>query len=228
MKILIVEDEAPAARRLRRLVAAELTLDPDSILLIDNIQEAKAYLEQTAVDLLLLDLDLSGRDGFELLQNSGVSQSATIIVSANVDRALEAFDQEVVDFVPKPVSTERLSRALIRAREADKGEQRLTIRSQGKTDIIEVRTISHVSGADDYVEVVTVTGDRLLHYDRLEAMEKSLPVDFLRVHRSHIVNMKHVVKMQNMGDRQRLLITIDGSEVPVSRSNVKRVLAALP
>lgn len=227
MNILIVEDEAPAARRLRRLVAADLKIDPNVIAVVDTLDAARQYIAERRVNVLFLDLDLSGRDGFELLQAARTDIIATVIVSANVHRAVDAFDHNVVDFVAKPVSATRLSRALARAREARSGEMRLVVHSQGRTDIIPASKIVHISGAVDYVEVFVETDQSFLHNEKLDILEKSLPASFVRAHRSHIVNMSHVIQLRVLGRDQHALLTASGKEIPVSRRRARAVRTAL-
>ncbi len=227
MKILIVEDEAPAARRLRRLVAAELAVDIDDIAVAESLDIAQRLIRETKIDLMLLDLDLSGHDGFEILRAAATDQPATVIVSANIDRALDAFDHDVVDFVPKPVSAERLSRALARVREARSGEMRLIVRAQGRTDIIPISLIVRFSGAGDYIEISTASGQCFLHDDTLEVLEKRLPASFLRIHRSYIVNMAHAHQLRVIDRDRRVLVMNNGEEIPVSRRRMRATRIAL-
>lgn len=227
MRILIVEDEAPAARRLQRLVAEESGIGPDAIRLADSLDAARAAMAAGGVDILLLDLDLSGRDGFDVLRGVRAERPAAIIVSANIDRALEAFDHDVVDFVAKPVSAKRLARALSRAREARSGEMRLLVRTQGGTDIVNARDILRISGADDYAEIAVADGRVVLHGENLEALEKRLPPTFVRTHRSHIVNMTHVTRLRALGAGKNVAVTRDGAETPVSRRRAHIVKEAI-
>lgn len=227
MNVLIVEDEAPAARRLRRLVAAELAVDPAEILMADSLLAARQCLSRTHVDLLLLDLDLAGHDGFEALRSVRGPMPATVVVSANVDRALEAFDRDVIDFVSKPVAAKRLARALCRARDGRREDARLAIRSLGRMEIVDVDDILHIAGADDYVEITTQDGRRLLHSERLDTLERRLPNRFIRTHRSHIVNLAQVVQLQFEDQDRRLLVTRDGTRIPVSRRRIRAVREAL-
>ncbi len=223
MNVLIVEDEAPAARRLRRLVSAELGIESEDIWLADNLDSACRILAEKTVELLLLDLDLSGHDGFEALRGEETNPPATVIVSANIDRALEAFDHDVVDFVSKPVSEQRLARALTRAREARSSEMRLIIRSLSRTEIIPIVTIVRISGADDYVEVATTDGRCLLHYDRLDKLERQLPSMFIRTHRSHIINMTQALRFVTAGQGGPMMIMQNDDEIPISRRRIRTV-----
>lgn len=226
VKILIVEDEAPAARRLRRLVADILAVDAQEIAIADTIDEAFAALADRAFDLLLLDLDLAGRDGFALLRGACAGRLATIIVSANIDRAIEAFDHDVVDFVAKPVLLERLKRALSRAADARKDDFHVMVRAPGRVEIIDARSIIRISGAGDYVEIIAKAGRRFLHHEKLDALERRLPKSFVRTHRSHIVNTERVARLRASGGKH-FAVSEDDVETPVSRRRLRTVRDAL-
>lgn len=222
MNVLIVEDEAPAARRLERMVRERLAPQIGVLSVASSLTAARQALGAARVDLLLLDLNLNGDDGFLLLGEA--CRPPTIVVSANAGRAIDAFDHAVIDFVAKPVSSERLSRALARAlsRAASPGpgEASLAVRSAGRIDLAAFRDIVALSGADDYVEVVLADGRRLLHDASLRALEPRLPAGFVRVHRSHIVNSAHLKAIRTLPGRRRLLDMSGGTSVPVSRNRV--------
>ncbi|MEQ8935117.1 MAG: LytTR family DNA-binding domain-containing protein [Amphiplicatus sp.] len=226
MKALIVEDEAPAARRLERL-AREIMGDAlGDIVHAETVEEARAELD--GIDLIMLDLDLDGADGFEVIR--GRARPLVVVVSARADRAIDAFEHAVVDFVTKPVSRERLETALNRARERFCGEKTeeesvsLVVRSAGRIDLAPAASIVSLSGADDYVEVALIDGRKLLHDMRLDALEKKLPASFVRVHRSHIANMAHVRAFRAS---ERVLEMADGSEISVSRRRAGAAALAL-
>ncbi len=227
MRVLIVEDEAPAARRLRRLVGEALALDAENMTHAETLGAAQELIAHEVFDLLLLDLDLSGRDGFDILRRAHSGRIATIIVSANTGRALEAFDHDVVDFIAKPVSAERLARALVRARDAQSDEIRLALHRHGGVDIVAVKDIIRLSGADDYVEIATRDGRRFLHDENLQTLEKRLPPFFIRVHRSHIANILLVTRLDATDGNQCILMTENGEKIPVSRRRRAKVKAAL-
>ncbi|MDQ8186158.1 LytTR family DNA-binding domain-containing protein [Pelagicoccus sp. SDUM812002] len=227
MNVLIVEDELPAARRLRRLVAAQLYLDESQIALAETLEQAQAQLESSRIDLLFLDLDLAGQNGFQLLRSHSPDRVPTIVVSANTDRAIEAFDQDVIDFIPKPVVPERLARALDRTKHSDTEEKRITIVSIGKIDIVPTKTITHISGAEDYAEIHTSEGQRLLHHERLNQLESTLPKTFLRIHRSHIVNLNFVRRLASNANGNPLLELTTGQTLPISRRRASNVRSAL-
>jgi DNA-binding LytR/AlgR family response regulator len=84
-----------------------------------------------------------------------------------------------------------------------------------------------VSGADDYVAISLASGEQLLHDARLDELERMLPPGFLRVHRCHIVNTAHLVRVRALASGQRIVETIDRAQLPLSRRRARAVMAAL-
>jgi two-component system, LytTR family, response regulator LytT len=225
VNILIVEDEAPAARRLERMVRDQLGERITSLAIAATADAARAALGSSHVDLLLLDLNLNGDDGFSIL--AGGPRPPTIVVSANAGRAIDAFDNAVIDFVAKPVSAERLAlaveRALDRALMRSPGQMSLAVRSAGRIDLAPLSDIVALSGADDYVEVILFDGRRYLHDARLGELERRLPSNFARVHRSHIVNTAHIRTVQTQPNGRRDVCVTGGLVLPVSRAHAGKV-----
>ena len=119
MRILIVEDEKVAARGLQRMVQDILGKEISWIGWEASLDASRFALADKPVDILFLDLNLNGENGFELLQGAVAGSFHTIVVSANEDQALRAFEYGVLDFVPKPVSEERLEKAIGRIKDAN-------------------------------------------------------------------------------------------------------------
>ena len=113
MRILIVEDESSIAQRIQRMVA-EATKQKAVIKMAYTVDQASLYLKENVIDLLLLDLNLNGKSGFELLQQAVAGSFHTIIISAYKEKAIEAFEYGVLDFVSKPFTQERLQKAIER------------------------------------------------------------------------------------------------------------------
>jgi two-component system response regulator LytT len=227
VRVLIVEDEDPAARRLQRLVTAELGADTEVDRAAD-IETARHLLAQHEFAIILLDLDLAGRDGFEIVRSVRDSGAAIVVVSAHSERAIDAFDHAVVDFVTKPVSEQRLVRALQRALEPPRASgPQLLVRTAGRIELVATGAIIRLSGADDYVEISLAGGQQLLHDARLDELERMLPRDFIRVHRCHIVNTAHLVRVCALASGQRVVESSDGAQVPLSRRRARAVIAAL-
>jgi len=230
MNVLIAEDESPAARRLERLVREQLGDRLTGIAVAATVDAARAALAASRIDLLLLDLNLNGADGFSILDAG--PRPRTIVVSANSSRAIDAFDRAVVDFVTKPVSPERLATALSRVTEdgpaSTPGKATLAVRSAGRIELAAFADIVSLSGADDYVEVSLADGRRFLHDTSLRDLELRLPAGFVRVHRSHIANTAHLRAIRTLPGRRRVLDLSGGACVPVSRNRLGKVMSLLP
>jgi two-component system response regulator LytT len=209
MRIAIVEDEALIARRLERMVrgiVGEATIEHAA-----TFDEA-LRVTRTPLDLLFLDLNLHGRDGFALLEEAAAGKFRTVVVSAHHDQALRAFEYGVTDFVAKPWTEERLRRAIERVR-GDKTPpaRTLVIRKGRELRRIAVEDILFVRGADDYSELHLAGGEVHLHEKSLTALEALLPETFLRVHRSYIANLARVTGLRSDA------VSIHGMSVPVGR-----------
>lgn len=225
MRILIIEDEPLIARRLERYCRELLGPQLHSLHLLPEFDEAAAWIDANPVDLLLLDLNLRGRDGMELLHHSVAGAFHTIIVSANTDQALRAFEFGVLDFVPKPFDRERFAAALRRATgesgRAPYPAQRLAVRRSGRFELIAVSDLLYVQGADNYTELVLSDGRRLLHDKTLERLETVLPEDFERIHKSYLVRLSAVKQLHVHPGSQFAAELITGQMLPVGRTRYK-------
>jgi DNA-binding LytR/AlgR family response regulator len=213
MRIAIVEDEAIVARRLERMVR-DIVGSESAIDLAPSLREALELVRAQSLDLLFLDLNLNGRDGFRVLEEAVAAPFQTVVVSAHHDQALRAFDYGVTDFVPKPWSEERLRLAIERVtrREPAPRAKTLVVRKGRELRAIDVASIVFVRGADDYSEIHLDDGTTHLHEKSLTALEAVLPSTFGRVHRSYIANLSRV-----RGVRSEELVLDEGAVVPVGR-----------
>ena len=169
--VIIVEDEAVIARRLARLLR-EIGGMVGPIEIVSDFAAAGALVAAQGDSLVFLDLDLHGRDGFELLRLGLANGWRTVVVSAHAERAIEAFELGVVDFVPKPFSRERLALALSRA-SASAPDDRLRYLAalQGSgTTLVRLDDIVAIHGADDYSEIEVADGRRFLHRKSLQQL----------------------------------------------------------
>jgi len=211
MRIAIVEDEAIIARRLERMVREIVgTATVSHATTFDDAMR----VTRTPLDLLFLDLNLNGRDGFRLLEEAAASNFQTVVVSAHHEQALRAFEYGVTDFVAKPWTEERLRRAIerVRGRESSNAKT-LVVRKGRELRAIAVADIVFIRGADDYSELHLADGSVHLHEKSLTALESLLPETFLRVHRSYIANLARIRGIR--GGTGALMM--DGTVVPVGR-----------
>jgi DNA-binding LytR/AlgR family response regulator len=223
VRIAIVEDEAIVARRLERMIRA--LANPAEVTVAPTLDDALTLIRSRAIDLLFLDLNLNGLDGFRLLEEAAASPFQTVVVSAHHEQALRAFEYGVTDFVAKPWSEERLKLALARvsAREPQRRATTIVVRKGRELRTIAVAQIVFIQGADDYSELHLADGSVHLHEKTLSALETMLPESFVRIHRSYIANRDRV-----RGVRAASLVMTDDSLVPVGRvyrDEVRRILA---
>lgn len=229
MRVTIVEDERMVARSLTRCVRSVLGASLQQLDVMGDLRSAQAHLQATRPDVLLLDLNLHGHDGFGLLKYAVAGAFDTIVVSANTERALEAFEYGVLDYVPKPFSTERLAQAFKRLsgkRSENAALRYLIVRHAGQLERVKVEDIRAIHGANDYSELELTSGACRLHEKTLAQLARSLSGGFLRIHRSHIVNLEFVQSLTTQaGSRYHLTLT-DGTQLPVGRKWIASVRQA--
>jgi len=236
MRVAVVEDEAIVARRLLRLISRILGGRLERLEHVSGLGEAESLLDRSWVDLLFLDLNLRGRDGFRLLADAASRPFDTIVVSAHHDQALRAFEYGVVDFVPKPFDEERLTRAIHRALDRGTGRRGETVREPGRARLLAVRKarevvpipvaeVLYVRGAGDFAELHCRDGSVHLHQKTLNRLESILPAAFERIHRSYIVDTE-AIRAFRAEEGSRYFVRLDGGdEVPVSRALARAIRA---
>ncbi|NBC00823.1 MAG: response regulator [Bacteroidetes bacterium] len=227
MRILIVEDEPIIARRIARLTRSILD---DANLIIEaaeGLDSAQDALLERDIDLLFLDLNLHGADGFDLLTTSVAGAFHTIVISAYTDRAIEAFEFGVLDFIGKPFGRERLAQALQRLHapgaRTDPPARYLAVRASGRVTLIDVERVLALQGAGSYSELVLRDGSTTLHDKPLKRLVTLLPDDFVRIHRSYVVRMSAVAHFLAREGSRYAVELHDGTTLPVGRTRVDAV-----
>lgn len=231
LRALIVEDEPVAARRLQRVLHDILGDRLATLTRASDLDQAAGAMVDSGCDLILLDLDLDGQDGFALLDLVASASALTIIVSAHAELAVRAFEYGVVDFVPKPYTPQRLKRALARLEtphpEREGTHRFLGVQDRGETRVVDVLTIERIAAAGDYAELTLVSGEGLLHARSLDALMVTLPDRFARVHRSHIVNLDRIVRLRAASGGRYAVELRSGVSVPVGRRRYPDLKARL-
>lgn len=231
MRILIVEDEAVVARRVETMCRRILGEQLERIAWSETFDRAALELTNAPIDLLLLDLNLAGEDGMQLVRTSAACAFNTIIISANTDQALRAFEYGVIDFVPKPFTQERLAQAL--ARVADQGGRATTpakflaIRKQGRIETVAVASIAYVQGAHNYSELVLHDGRVLLHDKSLDKLVRVLPSNFERIHKSYLVRVDDIAAIHAYEGTRYEAELKSGQRLPVGRTRYRELIGKL-
>ncbi|PAJ72864.1 hypothetical protein CJF42_18885 [Pseudoalteromonas sp. NBT06-2] len=231
MHIVIVEDEPIIAQRLKRQIGEILEADKPIIKWFDDIEDANEYLTQQSIDLLMLDLNLHGENGFDLLKDISAQSFHTIIVSAYSEQAITAFEYGVLDFVAKPFQKERLEAALIRftdkSSHASHELKQLAVKKHHGLSFIKIADISFIKADGHYTQLHTNSADIALHDKAIDKLAMLLPNQFVRVHRSFIVDINKVVELKIGSGASYQLLMQDSNEVPVSRSRYQEVKSLL-
>ncbi len=225
MHVVVVEDEAMVAQRLVRLIQDVMAENLQTLKHFDDLEKAMDYLQRTPIDLLFLDLNLHGKDGFEILTNTVSQAYHTIVVSAYAERALEAFEYGVLDFVAKPFSAVRLKKAIKRFTKQEAGSQsqtrHLSIRQEGELTLVDIKDIHYIKGADNYSELVMKNHQTLLHDKSLTRLMMVLPERFYRIHKSYIIDLNQTTSIHAKAGSQYHVILASGQELPVGRTRYK-------
>jgi two-component system response regulator LytT len=231
--IVIVEDEYMVAKRLKRFVEqafAELAFDkkPIKIKMCHSLDDAADYLAEHSIDLLFLDLNLQGQDGFTLLKQQLSQSFHTIVVSANSDRAIEAFDIGVLDFVAKPFTPERIQKAVDRLHQKQQGQSKyLTYKRLGKIQMLAISEVLYLKADGHYCEVHQANQQSFLHDKSLDKLLNLLPDDFIRIHRSYAVSVAAIQSIEAEEGSKYWLTLTTGIRLPLGRTKVRDVKARL-
>ena len=225
MRILIVEDQALIARRIERLVREILGDKLTHIKAIDNIDDAEDWLFESSLDLLLLDLDLHGQSGFDLLKMAVSGAFHTIIISAHTDQAYRAFEYGVIDFVGKPFDLIRLEQAFdqLARRKQEAGTQYLSVRRAGQMKIIALEDVLYAQGAGAYSELQLEDGSRQMHDKSLDKLLDILPNKFIRIHKSYLVDIEKVTRLIRKSGSYYELQLSNEERLPIGRTRYKAV-----
>jgi two-component system response regulator LytT len=213
-KIVIVEDEYMVAKRLKRFVENAFAAHTIFIHMCATLDDANDYLASHEIDVLFLDLNLQGLDGFD-----------TIVVSANSERAIEAFDIGVLDFVAKPFTQERIDKAINRLKQSNThGECKyLTYRKLGKIELLPISEVLYLKADGHYCEINTQNGSTILHDKSLDKLLDLLPQTFQRIHRSYAVPLESIRNIETQVGSKYLLTLTNNEQLPIGRTRLKNL-----
>jgi two-component system, LytTR family, response regulator AlgR len=237
MKVLIVDDEAPARDRLRRLLA-EIG-DCEVLSEAGTGQEAVAIVARELPDVVLMDVRMPGMDGIEAARHlSRLDQPpAVIFVTAYDEYALQAFETQAMGYLLKPVRREKLAETIARARRPTKPQlaslsaaastprrTHLSVRVRNELRLIPVEDVLYFLADQKYVTVHHAGGEELIE-ESLRALEDELAPDFVRIHRNALVASRHVESIERGEDGQySVRLRNCPRELPISRRLATEVL----
>ncbi len=249
MRVLIVDDEHLARAVLREYLGAQAGVE--IVGECANGFEAVKAIGELQPDLVFLDIQMPRLDGFEVVELAG-AHAHYVFVTAYDQFALRAFEVHALDYLLKPFSRARLEQALAHARarlqqpapqkaQADRALdalaaeararhaplERILIRDGARVQVVPVAQVDYIEAEDDYV-AVCAGGRRWLKSQRLAELEGQLdPSAFLRVHRSYIVNLAAIARIEPAGKDGHCALLASGARVPISRSGYQKLKEAM-
>ncbi|MGO9590687.1 MAG: LytR/AlgR family response regulator transcription factor [Candidatus Acidiferrales bacterium] len=242
IRAVIVDDEELARQILREFLSSH----PEIELVAEcaNGFEAVKAVAEMKPDLVFLDIQMPKLDGFEVLELIG-NETAVVFVTAHDNFAIRAFEVHAVDYLMKPVGASRFEAALKRAKERLETKapsnavsaaelaaaarppaqylERIPVRDGARVFIIPVAKLDYVEAQDDYVALAS-GGEKHLKQQTIASLETALdPSRFLRVHRSYIVNLERVAKIEPYSKDSHVAVLTNGAQLPVSRAGYARL-----
>lgn len=202
-QVLIVDDEPPARKLLSDYVSKVVNLKLAGV--CSNGEEALAFLKENSVDILLLDIRMPLMTGMDLL-NELEDKPLTIFVTAYEEYALKGYELDIIDYLVKPVSLERFRKAI------DKAVEYLSVQVVAeeppeKPDYFFIKTdtrivkflfaeVQAIEAQREYIKIITANR-KVMSLVSLTSIANALPGEFIRIHRSFIINMRHIDEVQS-------------------------------
>jgi two-component system LytT family response regulator len=245
IRTLIVDDEPLARKGLRSLLAphGDFEIAGES----SDGPEAVTHIRSLRPDLVFLDVQMPGLDGFGVVRAVGVeAMPAIIFVTAFDQHALDAFKVHAVDYLLKPIDREQLQFALLRVRSLLAAPshtqltallrslprhfeylERILVKVSGKTLIVPVAEVDYLEADGDYIRVY-VQGKYHLIREKMGKIESQLdPGCFVRVHRSTIVRVDRIKELKPLFNGDHVIVLRDGRQLSLSRTYRDHLLASL-
>ena len=244
IRCVIVEDEEMARKVLKSLLAQYC---PDVMVCAeaDDITSGQEMIEAFRPDLVFLDIEMPGGSGFKLLNNIKDVDFEVVFITAYEQFAIKAIRHDALDYLLKPVDPKELVAAVDKVKDAKYKKtikkqydsllknidpdqlvvKKISISTSDKIHLIEVDNIIRCESDNYYTIIYFKDGTNLLVSKTLKEMEQKLEeYDFVRTHKSHLVNMRCI--MNFIKDEMMVLLT-DGTKVPVSKRKKKRILEVI-
>jgi len=237
IRTVIVDDEPPARALLREFLSADEEIE--IVAECANGFEAVKAVTEHDPDLLLLDIQMPKLDGFEVLELLDRSP-LVVFATAHDEYALRAFEVHALDYLLKPFSEERFRQVIERVKQQagrqhtplatlaaslrSKPLQRIVVRHEdGTIQVVPVARVDYVEAADDAIVIVT-GGVKLKKQQPIGELARELDPDrFVRIHRSLLLNIERIERLELYAKDSRVAILRDGTRLPVSRSGYVRL-----
>ena len=230
MKAIIIDDEP-----LARMMVVEYLQGYPEITIVEECNngfEGLKAIQQHQPDLIFLDIQMPKINGFEMLELID-NPPQVIFTTAFEEYAIKAFDLHAADYLLKPFSKERFDKAMQKlqqprttaveevvaaALQSYQPNNRIVVKDNGKIKIISLGTVHYLEAADDYVKICTAEGS-FLKKKTMQYFEETLPGrEFIRIHRSYLVNTSFITRIDLLEKDSHLLLLTSGAKLPVSKT----------
>jgi two-component system LytT family response regulator len=244
LKILVIDDEQPARSKIQSFLKGEERVE--WVMEAEDGREAVEAIIRHRPDLVFLDIQMPGMDGFEVIKAVGLeSMPAVVFVTAFDEYAIAAFEVQAVDYLLKPYDQDRFGRSFDRAWERIRsGEEnatlftrlleevktesrylkRILVRKRGRYFFVRTEDVIYVSAEEKYVNIHTQEGKHLIRETLIGIEERLDPSRFARIHRSHIVNLDYVKEIQPWTHGDSIVILTNEEKLFLSRRYRDRLL----
>lgn len=238
IRAIVIDDEPPARAIVREFLSG--TDDFEVAAECANGFEAVKAVTEHDPDVIFLDIQMPKLDGFEVLALLDRSP-VVVFITAHDEHALRAFEVHALDYLLKPLSEDRFRTVLDRVRQQLSVRerqplatlvsalrsgplQRIVVRGEdGAIDVVPVARVDYVEASDDAV-VIATTGRKLRKQQPIGELGETLdPARFVRIHRSYLLNIDRLEKIETYAKDSRIAILRDGTRLPVSRSGYARL-----
>jgi len=245
-RVFIVDDEPLGREAVKEMLKGYARIE-----VVGEAEEGRTAIReirQLKPDLVFLDVQMPVLTGFDVLELLGDDAPLVVFVTAYDQYAVEAFELRAMDYILKPVTPSRMAKTIQRLEETvwDRSSQkqkadtlvdehhksqgplsRVLIQNRGEVTILKMEEIIYIEAKGDYLAFVTAKG-RQLKYERMTRMESWLdPEKFCRVHRSYIVAMDYIDRIEPYSKDDRVAILRSGHKIPVSRSGYDLLMERL-
>ncbi|MFC1564804.1 LytR/AlgR family response regulator transcription factor [candidate division KSB1 bacterium] len=225
MRILVVEDEPYAAEYIVDKCHSILGSSIRRINHENSLEKALDHIASHPIDLLFLDLNLSGENGYDILKNVISKSFHTIIISAYPEQAIEAFQYGVLDFIPKPFTEKRLMSAFEKYFDLhvrrDILTKYLSVKVAGTIKLIHLDKIMYFKASGNYVEIHLTNKQKELLDKKMCNLEIILPANFIRIHRSVIVDISQITSYIRKSSGAYQVELKDHTVLPLGKKHLK-------
>ncbi|MFT4738028.1 MAG: two-component system response regulator LytT [Cyclobacteriaceae bacterium] len=222
MRCIIVDDDEIARVSLEML--CDKIEDLEVVKSFENGMSALGWLKTQDVDVIFLDIEMPDLSGMELVKSVD-NLPQIVFTTSHSEYAIEAFEHQVTDFLPKPIQLSRLIRSVERVKElldnvsVQEEQNQLFVRVDGKFVRIDLSEIMYIESLGDYVRFYAESGSKYIVHSTIKNIaEKITNKNFLKIHRSYVINLSKVIDIDDTN------LLINDKVIPISRAHKQLLL----